>query len=1165
MKYKVKLKFKLFKSKIFKVIMFLFFIGVIISIPSIFASLQPVKSIEITSQKASFQDKESGAWKLTKSASFKTTNVAEVSLDFETIAKTNTTVNDIVFLIDTSESLIDSKLNILKSTLIEVINQIFLNEKNKVGLITFNGIATKISNLNNLKDEKISCINNITPGNGTSYYKALIELESLLNNYEVKDNRNLNVILITDGVPNQDTPNEVGQYNYLKDKFSFLNISGVQYNVGDKVLEELKNITDKQYLTNTDNFYETLINLVNNPIEYEKIAIKDYMDFNNFTVERIEDIKINYGSIKLENNLITWNLDKIDSGSKAKMTFKAKLKNTDNGVYQLNERIEVNSKIDNIIENINSPKTPVLANFYKVIYDDNAPKGCSVSGVPTEANHKVFDTIGIAPAPKCSGYQFKGWDIITENVEKMNNDYFKMPEENVTLKGNWSKINLKKSTDGKVSQGLTLYSQVAMDAKDNNFARKYTGNKSTFKGNKDVYYYYGEASNNNVVFANYCWKIVRTTDTGGVKLLYNGVPSSDGNCANSKEGSVLMKDQIGASSFAQAFNFDQQYLASVGYMSNIVHNWYSKNMSNLNTTFKNFDFRETFNKTITSGFYTGSNFEKVGGNYYPIGDKYSSSAIENRNPDFYKGKYFCPSYMNDYCNPMYYIFDVSNDYQFTALSSNLSFKISSSVTKNSNGSYSLNNPITMDFTTWVKNHQNYRNYYICENKNSTTCNNIYKIVETSLSGVNTILSVINDTKTMNFTMTPQNMGGFMTGTDYDFSVGQYYPSGDIHNSQDLYNRQPEYFVNKYYCPSYMNIYCNPIYYIVNATSSYDFTALSSDFSLKVASEVTKNSNGTYSLTAPITLSLKQWVNGYQYYRNYYFCKDKTSTTCNDIYKITNTSLQSIEYSLVDFTDYNIFGNSFTYSNGIYRLTNTKTVGNWANDYKKLNNYHYTCFNSSGECSSLKYVYYANNNTAYYVELTGGKNINDVLNDMLSNNNLNKNNSSIKDFIDYWYEHNMTGYTTYLEDTVFCNDRSISDKGGWNPDGGDLTSYLKFLSNGSTTDLTCRNSIDRFTVNAANGNGNLIYPVGLLTKPELALAYDTSKSPLTNNAFYWMMSPNFYEANYAHGFASNPSGVAEDHGMSGQRGIRPVISLRSNIEYSIGDGTVNNPYIIYLDN
>lgn len=40
-----------------------------------------------------------------------------------------------------------------------------------------------------------------------------------------------------------------------------------------------------------------------------------------------------------------------------------------------------------------------------------------------------------------------------------------------------------------------------------------------------VYYYRGVVDNNNVIFADFCWKIIRTTANGGTKLIYNGVPS----------------------------------------------------------------------------------------------------------------------------------------------------------------------------------------------------------------------------------------------------------------------------------------------------------------------------------------------------------------------------------------------------------------------------------------------------------------------------------------------------------------------------------------------------------------------------------------------------------------------------------------------------------------
>ncbi len=44
----------------------------------------------------------------------------------------------------------------------------------------------------------------------------------------------------------------------------------------------------------------------------------------------------------------------------------------------------------------------------------------------------------------------------------------------------------------------------------------------TVSDSNPIVYYRGEVDNNNVIFANKCWKALRTTDTGGVKLIYNG-------------------------------------------------------------------------------------------------------------------------------------------------------------------------------------------------------------------------------------------------------------------------------------------------------------------------------------------------------------------------------------------------------------------------------------------------------------------------------------------------------------------------------------------------------------------------------------------------------------------------------------------------------------------
>ena len=64
---------------------------------------------------------------------------------------------------------------------------------------------------------------------------------------------------------------------------------------------------------------------------------------------------------------------------------------------------------------------------------------------------------------------------------------------------------------------------------------------STYNDTYPVRYYRGDVDNNNVLFGGYCWKIVRTTSTGGVKLIYNGtnVPIYEGNALNESGYSIV--------------------------------------------------------------------------------------------------------------------------------------------------------------------------------------------------------------------------------------------------------------------------------------------------------------------------------------------------------------------------------------------------------------------------------------------------------------------------------------------------------------------------------------------------------------------------------------------------------------------------------------------------
>ena len=97
--------------------------------------------------------------------------------------------------------------------------------------------------------------------------------------------------------------------------------------------------------------------------------------------------------------------------------------------------------------------------------------------------------------------------------------------------------------DEQISEPEKLYDIVQNKAKMDNVSSTYVssssginyGQKSSDTNGKGVYtisstandtypitFYRGDVKNNNVAFADQCWKILRTTDTGGTKLVYNG-------------------------------------------------------------------------------------------------------------------------------------------------------------------------------------------------------------------------------------------------------------------------------------------------------------------------------------------------------------------------------------------------------------------------------------------------------------------------------------------------------------------------------------------------------------------------------------------------------------------------------------------------------------------
>ena len=207
---------------------------------------------------------------------------------------------------------------------------------------------------------------------------------------------------------------------------------------------------------------------------------------------------------------------------------------------------------------------------------------------------------------------------------------------------------------------------------------------------------------------------------------------------------------------------------------------------------------------------------------------------------------------------------------------------------------------------------------------------------------------------------------------------------------------------------------------------------------------------------------------------------------------------------------------------------------------------------------------------------------------------NINDSTIKQAVDKWYEDNLkTNYANYLADTLFCNDKTLASNGiggittqlgyGTNKTYYAVTERLVY-STGTTSITTSKptfkcaeratNDYSRFTVDVAtlsNGNktnGNLKYPIGLLTADEVAFA-GAYKYGQPNQTYYLynssltysrrILTPEFYDGSRALGLRIQFPGAFDSYGIGGPLAFRPSINLKTSTLINGGDGTKANPY------
>ena len=242
-----------------------------------------------------------------------------------------------------------------------------------------------------------------------------------------------------------------------------------------------------------------------------------------------------------------------------------------------------------------------------------------------------------------------------------------------------------------------------------------------------------------------------------------------------------------------------------------------------------------------------------------------------------------------------------------------------------------------------------------------------------------------------------------------------------------------------------------------------------------------------------------------------------------------------------------------------------------------------------DSSSQEYISKSTYNSSYNDNAYAGYMYGTIGSSTYADTHKNTNNSTIKTVVDTWYQNNLSSYSTYIADAIYCNDREVV-----NVTYGSGADATTFNGNGTGTNesayaslkrnnidhnptLKCTNNNDKFTVSNTLGNGALTYPIGLITTDEAVMGggsdYDyATRSYITNNSYYlypkggnyyyWTMTPNDFESSFAHVDYVNSFGDVSnvDVGSVYRGAVRPVVTLLSNV-ITGGDGTVSNPFYV----
>ena len=490
--------------------------------------------------------------------------------------------------------------------------------------------------------------------------------------------------------------------------------------------------------------------------------------------------------------------------------------------------------------------------------------------------------------------------------------------------------------------------------------------------------------------------------------------------------------------------------------------------------------------------------------------------------------------LNDTAPSYTYVEEVTQNVEdaYTALSGYKYYFANSYEFNQDTGTFKLTGTITTDTLS-----DTYLNYYTCGGTNvgNSACGTIYKILGTDESLQRITLA---DRITYKIASTLRSEQGLYAVED-DYGTSYIY-RGDVENN---------------------NVYFGGFYWkIIRMNGDGSIRMIYSGTTPDATGNATSINNTTYQYNSHYPDPT---------YIGYMYGKDFSIHTSNET---TYTNIEAL-------TEY-YFGSSYEFDEETetFKLTGDITSGTFTEMQDQFADYPYTCklTNGTGSCPVMIKVNSYINETqvkAQYISYSSNN---------LESTLTNDNDSNIKATLDSWYATNIVGksdsegnlLTNYIVDGTFCNDRSFASSNTGN--GYSLvpttlySAYKRLYADANkTATLKCSQASDRFSTTTSRGNGDLTYPVALITADEVALAggrqgLKNEDYYLRTNNYYFTMTPSYFNAAYAIAYVYNvyPTGELNQwNRVTYSLGVRAVINICSDVLIQEGDGTTQNPFIL----